>query len=111
MDYSKVLEDAKKFIDAAKPNASSQKRAAFANSVAYLVTRMSGGFGGPSVREHAASYELGDREWSYGDAVAELQRDDGLIFGPLTPAHRTCFQNEHCFDDDPQDLAELNAHN
>jgi len=53
-EYSDVLERAMAWASENHPNASSQKKAAFANSVAYAVTGASGGYGGPSVREHAA---------------------------------------------------------
>lgn len=87
-----VLEMAMKLVKEKYPNASSQKKAAFANTVQTLVTGLSGGFGGPSVREMAA-FEL-------------LLDKNGLIFGPIQEIHRTIYERdkEICFDDDPDDL-------
>src|SRR5690606_26976322 len=57
VDYYNVLvEQAREHAEREHPEASAQHRAAFANSVAYLVTGWSGGYGGPSVREHAVSH-------------------------------------------------------
>lgn len=86
-----------------------QHQAAFANSVAYLVTGASGGYGGPSAREHSVTRAAIARgkiagEWTIEDA-AELA--DPLCFGPIQPIHRDCYQQEYCFDDAPGDIAEL----
>lgn len=105
MDNDKVLEKAMSWINEHRPDASDQKKAAFANSVAYLVTGWSGGYGGPSVREHAAArLKTQKPSWTFEEACAELNRDDGVIFGPITDLHRLCWEQEHCFDDDPEDL-------
>lgn len=111
-EYKNVLEKAKQFIDERMPATSAQKRAAFANSVAYLVTGLSGGYGGPSVREHAAShkYGLGGR-LTYDEAVAWLSDPKDVIFGPLTDVHRGCWAHEYCFDDDPDDIRNLESLN
>ena len=106
MEYDEVLEKARKIVEERKPEAPAQKKAAFANSVAYLVTGWSGGYGGPSVREHAVPRYYPGR-YSFEEAVELLLRDDGPIFGPLTEIHRYCWENEHCFDDDPDDVKEL----
>jgi hypothetical protein len=111
-DSQSVLEQAKRLIDERKPQASEQKRAAFALSVAYLVTGESimGELGGPSVREHAASHQFGPGgRYDFDKAVELLISDDGPIFGPITDLHRQCWVSEHCFDDDPSDMAELEA--
>jgi hypothetical protein len=110
LDYHDILEQAKKYIEERHPEASPQKRAAFANSVAYLVTGLSGGYGGPSVREHAAArlYGPGGRH-SFEEACRLLEQDDGPIFGPISELHRACWRDEFCFDDDPEDLRVLGA--
>jgi hypothetical protein len=107
--HAEALERAKALIEERKPEASPQKKAAFANSVAYLVTGWSGGYGGPSVREHAASYRfLGMAgRFSFDEAVRVLIADDGPIFGPISDLHRQLWLTEHCFDDDPADVEEL----
>ncbi len=90
-----------------RPQASPQKHAAFANSVAAMVHGWSGGFGGPSVREHAASWTFTSKPYSFDDAVRLLLDEQGVIFGPLTDIHRRCWEDEYCFDDDPDDLKQL----
>lgn len=116
------------------PNSSLQHRSAFANSVQYLVTGGSGGFGGPSLREHLVSWSLAGvngsvnalevagqamtaiypdgslpraGEWSFEDAIVHCAR---LCFSPVDD-HRSqliqIMEREHCFDDDPKDLEEL----
>lgn len=101
------LEAAMTVVNKFYPEASTEKKAAFANSVSYLVTAASGGFGGPSVREHAVSHTYCHQNFSYPEAVKLLLAEDGLIFGPLQDIHHQCWQVEHCFDDDPNDLVEL----
>jgi len=104
-----VLERAMRLIQERRPDASMQKKAAFANSVQTLVTGWSGGYGGPSVREHAASHQHGGKQCTFEEAVRILIADDGVIFGPITDLHRMCWEDEYCFDDDPQDVAELES--
>lgn len=104
-----VSEQAILLVRERRPHASLAHKAAFANSVLYLVTGESGGFGGPSVREHAAARRYGDRQWSFEEAVKVLLREDGVIFGPLTDLHRACWKEEHCFDNDPVDVEALES--
>lgn len=104
-----VLEQAMALVKEKKPNASPQKCAAFANSIQSLVTGWSGGYGGPSVREHVACRMYGGRLHPYEKACELLLTDDGPIFGPLTELHYLCWEHEHCFDDDPHDEAELSS--
>jgi hypothetical protein len=106
-----VLERAMRLIRERKPQASLQKKAAFANSVQTLVTGWSGGFGRPSVREHAASRLYGAKagRYTFEEAVELLILDEGPIFGPLTEIHRRCWEEEFCFDDDPDDVRELSG--
>ena len=112
-EYTEVLERAMAWARENRPDASPHRHAAFANSVAYAVTGMSGGYGGPSMREHAASREVVnhgynlDHHLDYEKAIEVLGREDGVIFGPLTDLHRACWECEHCFDDDPDDVRDL----
>jgi len=109
--YDQLLQQARALIEERKPDASAHRKAAFANSVASVVTGVSGGFGGPSVREHIADQLLGRRGLSFDQAVEELLKEDGLIFGPLRQEHFDFWseQGDICFDDDPMDLAVLNG--
>lgn len=104
--FDELLEGARQIVEERKPNASSHKKAAFANTAAEVVTGVSGGYGGPSVRQHVAVHMLGGRGMSFDDAVEELLKDDGLIFGPLQQAHHDFWaeQSDICFDDDPSDV-------
>lgn len=129
-----VLEKAMEWAKTNKPEASLQHKAAFANSVQYLVTGWSGGFGGPSLREHLVSWKsvgnngkieasaLGDEsitllfpdgslprsgDWTFEQAIAFCEP---LCFNPANEFRNTLLQiqeREHCFDDDPSDLEAL----
>jgi hypothetical protein len=58
-----TLEQAREWAKGKYPDASQFHACAFANSVQYLVLGCSGGFGGPSIREHLCSHALvGDGE-------------------------------------------------
>lgn len=114
------------------PTQSLHHRAAFANSVAYLVTGASGG-SGPSMREHLVSWSLarggeisslalGDEaitvlhpdgtlpmagQWRIEDAIAHCSP---LCFDPAEKYLKTLLQiqeREYCFDDDPADIEAL----
>lgn len=115
-------------------NASAQHKAAFANSVEYLVTGASGGYGGPSLREHLNSWSLAGAlgsvdaidiageamtllkpdgslplpgQWSLDAAIAHCEP---LCFEPATKYKNILLQiqeREYCFDDDPEDIAIL----
>lgn len=106
-DYRTVLERAMTLARQTYPNVSPQLRAAFANSVAYAVTGKSGGYGGPSVREHVACQAMRPG-MTFEAAAEELSRPDGLIFGPLTEQHRQVWDDEPHFDDDPADAESMN---
>jgi hypothetical protein len=92
------------------PGSSPKKQAAFANSVAYLCTGYSGGYGGPSIREHAVSWaamragRAANETWGFEEACAFA---GPIVFGPLTDLHREVHEAEHCFDDDPADIKEI----
>lgn len=111
--HRQVLERAMAQARERYPRVSPELRAAYANSVAYAVTGLSGGYGGPSVREHAAgqaarSYRAAaGRRMSFEEAAAEFGRADGLVFGPLTDTHRWYWRNMPCSGDDPADVAAL----
>lgn len=107
-DYDDILQRARKLVGERRPDASPQKHAAFANSVAYLVTGWAGGYGGPSVREHASARldQRGsgpDGRKTFEEACDLLLKDDGVIFGPITDLHRKCWVEEFHQDDDPED--------
>lgn len=90
------------------PHASNPRRAAFANAVCRAVTGCDGGWGGPSVREHAATRTLHrSPRLTYAEAVERLGDLNGVIFGPITDIHHACWAQEHCFNDDEQDVADL----
>jgi hypothetical protein len=104
-----VLERAMRIVQERRPNASIQHKAAFANSVYTMVTGWSGGFGGPSVREHAAGHVYGNRRYPFDEAVELLMLEESPIFGPIADVHHFCWENEHCFDNDPSDAEQLNS--
>ena len=107
--FDVLLQRARECVEERKPSASIYKKAAFANAVAELVTGVSGGYGGPSVRQHVAVLSLGGRGLTFDEAVEELLRGDGLIFGPLREEHFAFWyeQADICFDDDPFEVAVL----
>lgn len=107
--YDDILNKARSIAKTQKPEFSNYRHAAFANSVLTLVAGVAGGFGGPSVREHSSSHLYGGRKYGFDDAVKLLLSDDGPIFGPIADIHVYCWKNEYCFDDDPKDVAELEA--
>ena len=113
------------------PSAPVHHQAAFANPVQYLVTGMSGGYGGPSVREHAVSHAMIGQngktvgvstnmggltmmfpdgslpmpgEWSFENAC---KFTEPICFGPITRLHFDCYRTEQCFSDCEEDLEAL----
>lgn len=128
MDYSEALEKALAEGKRRHPSAPIQHHGAFANSVAYLVTGASGGYGGPSCREHAVSHSAllqgGGKQttaagmnafvpgpgrtvpgqWEY---AAACNFADPICYGPMTDLHHQCYRTEHCFDDAEVDVAAL----
>lgn len=134
MKYDQVLEKAMDWAKENHPNASMSHKAAFANSVAYFVTGWSGGFGGPSLREHLCSWALAGDEGlnevgNLGGIAITVQYPDGrlpragqwtfekaagfcapLCFDPAEKYMRQLtliLEREYCFDSDPQDLEAL----
>ena len=131
MDY---LKSAMSWAIENHPNSSLQHRSAFANSVMYLVTGFSGGYGGPSLREHLCSWSLAGANGSVnaieigGEAMSAIYPDGSLpiaggwsfedaiehcakfCFSPVSEHRSQLIQiqeREHCFDDDPIDLEAL----
>ena len=127
-NYSDILEKALAEGKSRQPNEPLQHHAAFANSVAYLVTGASGGYGGPSCREHAVSHAaqlqgggqqatVGDfnafvpgpdtgipGQWSYESACDFAEP---ICYGPIQEIHFACYRTEHCFDDSQEDIEAL----
>ena len=128
------LKHALEWANLNKPGASLAHKAAFANSVAYLCSGMSGGYGGPSLREHLCSWSLAGDEGinetaSLNGLAVTIQYPDGrlpragdwefeaavefcapLCFEPAQKYLKTLLQiseREHCFDDDPLDIEAL----
>jgi hypothetical protein len=131
VDYNEVLESALTHGKNLYPSAPLQHHAAFANSVAYLMTGASDGYGGPSCREHSVSWALsgvnGNQaqvetnlgtltlqypdgslpsagQWEYEKALSFAEP---LCYGELTNLHYECYRHEHCFDDSPEDIEQI----
>ncbi len=105
--YSEYLWASKEKIDQIRPESSPYLRATFANVMASLMVSIdiSGGYGGPSVREYVAIEALSQTVWTFDRLFRELNREDGLIFGPLLEVHFRCWEEMEgqTFDDDPED--------
>jgi hypothetical protein len=101
-DFDVILNRALALGQTRHPEVPQAHHAAFANSVTYAVTGASGGFGGPSMREHWAS-RLAHRagrpgELSFDRAVEIVEQ---ACYGPLTIDIARMLDEEHCFDDAP----------
>lgn len=95
-EYNNVLERAFELCKERHPDAPAEHHGAFANSVSYLVTGFSGGYGGPSMREHyTCRQEIGGK-CSFGEAVAIAE---SICYGPLTLEIARMVVEEHCYDD------------
>jgi hypothetical protein len=129
-EYEKISQKAYQIGKQKYPGCHPNRHAAFANSVAYLVTGFSGGALGPSMREHAVSWALvgdGDRRqmetflgettvvfpdsritsagaWSFENACNFAEP---IIFGTLHEICKIIVKQEYCFDDDPADLEKM----
>ncbi len=105
--YDKILDEALAYGRTHASSGGKYRLSAFANSVAYLCTGMSGGYGGPSVREHAVSYSLGGNpqagDWEFKAACVHCFP---LCFGGLNAQHLKVWKElkDLCFDDDPVDV-------
>ena len=107
--HTDILQQAFAWGERHYSQANSQKHAAFANSVLYALKRVSGGYGGPSVREHAVCRALAGQAFSDFDEACAFCVP--LVYGPLTDLHRQIWDEEQeiCFDDDPEDVRLLCA--
>lgn len=105
MEYEDVLNRAMELGKEKHPEAPQHHHAAFANSVATLVTGWSGGFGGPSMREHWACRVAEAKgtvgQFSFDDAVTAVEE---ACYGQLTLDHANMLEEEHCFDDAPGEV-------
>lgn len=125
--YKQILESSLAHGKNLHPSSPVHHHAAYANSVAYLVTGASGGYGGPSCREHAVSWALSGEngrqqqvgvltvqypdgslpspgEWEYEQA---LRFAEPYCYGELTKLHYECYRHEHCFDDASEDIQQI----
>lgn len=106
-DYNGILREARRIGEERHPDAPAEHNAAFANSVAYAVTGASGGYGGPSMREHWASrlaistFGVGAGRCSIEQAISALEE---CCYGPLTLQHALMLECEYCFDDAPGEV-------
>lgn len=106
--YSEILEKALALGKQKHPDAPPAHHAAFANSVACFYTGASGGYGGPSCREHAAERVGGAiapmGSWEFEEAADFCDR---WCYGEITDLHYIMFQSESCFDDAEEDIEVL----
>ena len=106
-DHDTVLKRAFALGRERHPDAPAEHHAAFANSVAYCVTGWSGGYGGPSMREHLASRVAHARggvgSFDFDTAVETVE---GICYNPLTLEHARMLEGEDCFDDAPGEVEE-----
>ncbi|MFB6225565.1 MAG: hypothetical protein ABEI13_03870 [Candidatus Paceibacteria bacterium] len=98
-----VFEQARKEGERRYPNADDAQHMAFANSVAYLVSGWSGGYGGPSMREHLACRAKHDMVENCTIEQA-MEAVDHICYGELTLDHARMLEGECCFDDSAEDL-------
>jgi hypothetical protein len=107
--YHDLLRQARTWGEHHYPQASSYKHAAFANGVLYVLHRASGGFGGPSVREHAVAQAVNDTGRSFTDFETACQFVAPIVYGPLTDLHRRIWDDQQviCHDNDPEDERQL----
>lgn len=109
MNYDKILDRAMAVGAELHPGAPKEHHAAFANSVAYLVTGFSGGFGGPSMREHLAG-RIGHAKGLVSNCAFEqaVEAVKVCCYGDLTVEHANMLE-EHCFDDAPGEVAQTRS--
>ncbi len=107
MDHQTALSRALKLGEEKYKDAPAAHHAAFANSVAYALTGMSGGYGGPSMREHWAgrlAHQAGTPgQIDFEQAVSICEK---ACYGPLMAEIAQMLLDEHCFDDAPGELEE-----
>ncbi|MFG1858942.1 hypothetical protein ACGFJT_44405 [Actinomadura geliboluensis] len=105
--HSSTLHKALELARKKYPNVAPELHTAFANTVAFAVTGVDGGFGPASCREHLASRKYILNQVTYEQATREMLDPEGPIFGPLTEAHREVFESESCHNDAPADREAL----
>lgn len=97
-------EEINKYINTHYPNESDYKKSAFKNSVATAVTGISGGFGGPSIREYASPKQIENLEEAF-------EKCSKVCFHELTEKHLFFYKNRFdgypSFNNDPEDLEKL----
>lgn len=104
MEYDLILKEAYEHGLRLHPDAPKEHHSAFVNSVAYAITAVYGGYGGPSMREHLASqliihkFGTGEGRCDFNQATELL---DKCCYGELTRAHAHVFLNEECIGDAP----------
>lgn len=103
-EHDEVLERAMKLGEKQHPDAPKQHHAAFANSVAALVTGWSGGYGGPSMREHWAIRFAYSKDVDKFDFDSATKAVEEVCYGPLTINHALMLEEEPCFDDAPGEV-------
>lgn len=108
-EYDAVLDRARRLGEERHPGAPAAHHAAFANSVAYAVTGWSGGYGGPSMREHWCSRLVAPHRGLEGltfDRAVEICEQ--ACYGPLTRdiARMLAEEEGRCFDDAPGEQEE-----
>jgi len=99
-----VLERARLHI--AFNSATSEKKEAFARSVAYLVTGWATSTSWPSAREAVVRrrFACSAGRFSFEEACELLISEHGLIFGPVQDVHREVFEEEMTGNNDSEDL-------
>lgn len=114
--FDDILREARTWGESHHPNASSQHHAAFANSVMYATHRMSGGFGGPSIREHAANKAVNESGIDFADKPIEdtYKFVEPFVYGELTSLHYELWSDKRIkgisFDNDEADVKQLNQY-
>ena len=102
-----ILEAALEYGKSRHPDAPIEHHAAFANAISFAVTNMSGGYGGPSMREHLASrliiskFGAGANRCTFEQATELL---DDCCYGKLTLQHAHMLIDEYCFGDAPGEI-------
>jgi hypothetical protein len=95
------------------PDASPQHHAAFVNAATYALFRFTGRYGGPSVREHAASTVLNESDvadWAQRPREELYRFLEPVVYGSVSDIHIKTWVmlKDICFDDDPTDIEALN---
>jgi len=102
--YDQILERAFALAKHQQPDQPVQRQAGFANAVSYALTGMSGGYGGPSMREHYASRVIARHRGVRITFERACKLLEDVFFGPLTQEMALIQYDEYCFDDAPEDL-------